>query len=83
MRLFPRMLFLTLPHLDHRHRFLPGLMQYQGGAVLSIEVHHHERRRGRSSCAVLQRSGTGIIDRPGEFRVCCRVHPEAAETGEA
>jgi dolichol-phosphate mannosyltransferase len=62
LKLFPRALFLELPRFDHMHRFLPALVQREGGKVLSIEVGHRERRHGRSKYGVLNRLWVGIVD---------------------
>lgn len=62
LKLFPRELFLALPHFDHMHRFLPALVQRQGGRVVSIAVGHRERLRGRSKYGVMNRLWVGIVD---------------------
>jgi dolichol-phosphate mannosyltransferase len=62
IKLFPRSLFLDLPHFDHMHRFLPALVLRAGGEVLSVPVNHRPRRRGTSKYGVFDRLGVGIID---------------------
>lgn len=62
LKLFPRALFLALPRFDHMHRFLPALVQREGGRVRSIEVSHRERRLGRSKYGVMNRLWVGIVD---------------------
>jgi len=62
LKLFLRDLFLSLPAFDHMHRFLPALVQRQGGGVLSIEVNHSSRRQGVSKYGVHNRLWVGIID---------------------
>jgi glycosyltransferase involved in cell wall biosynthesis len=62
LKLFPRSLFLDLPHFDHMHRFLPALVFREGGTVLSVPVNHRPRRRGTSKYGVFDRLGVGIID---------------------
>jgi dolichol-phosphate mannosyltransferase len=65
LKVFARETFLALPQFDHMHRFLPALVQRQGGRVLSIEVHHRPRRRGVSKYGVHDRLWAGIIDMLG------------------
>jgi len=86
LKLFPRSLFLDLPHFDHMHRFLPALVLREGGTVLSVPVNHRPRRRGISKYGVFDRLGAGIIDlvgvmwlqrRPARPRLCDEVELEA------
>lgn len=65
LKLFPRQLFLMLPYFDHMHRFLPALVQRQGGISMSVEVHHRPRAHGHSKYGTLDRLGAGIIDMMG------------------
>jgi dolichol-phosphate mannosyltransferase len=65
LKVFARTTFLALPQFDHMHRFLPALVQRQGGKVLSIEVRHRPRRRGVSKYGVHDRLWAGIIDMLG------------------
>lgn len=62
LKLFPRSLFLDLPHFDHMHRFLPALVLREGGAVRSVPVNHRPRRKGVSNYGVFDRLGIGIVD---------------------
>lgn len=62
LKLFPREVFLALPQFDHMHRFLPALVQRQGGGVVSVPVGHRERLRGRSKYGVMNRLWVGIVD---------------------
>jgi dolichol-phosphate mannosyltransferase len=62
LKVFRRSVFLDLPRFDHMHRFLPALVQMQGGSVVSVEVRHRERRRGRSKYGVHNRLWSGIVD---------------------
>ncbi len=62
LKLFPRSLFLDLPHFDHMHRFLPALVLRGGGMVRSLPVNHRPRVKGRSKYGVFDRLGVGIID---------------------
>jgi glycosyltransferase involved in cell wall biosynthesis len=62
LKLFPRSLFLNLPHFDHMHRFLPALVLREGGIVKSVRVNHRPRRGGVSKYGVFDRLGVGIVD---------------------
>ena len=86
LKLFPRSLFLDLPHFDHMHRFLPALVLREEGTVLSVPVNHRPRRKGTSKYGVFDRLGVGIIDlfgvmwlqrRPARPRLCDEVELEA------
>jgi len=80
LKLFPRALFLQLPQFDHMHRFLPALVQRQGGAVQSIEVSHRERQRGYSKYGVMNRLWVGIVDLVGVWwLIRRRMRPTVAE----
>ena len=65
LRIFARTTFLSLPQFDHMHRFLPALIQRQGGKVLSVEVNHRRRLRGQSKYGIHNRLWVGIIDMLG------------------
>ncbi len=65
VKLFPRALFLELPHFDHMHRFLPALVLREGGSVLSVPVNHRPRQRGQSKYGTLDRLFVGIADLAG------------------
>jgi dolichol-phosphate mannosyltransferase len=62
LKLFPRELFLELPFFDHMHRFLPALVQRQGGRTVSVPVNHRPRERGASNYGTLDRLAVGISD---------------------
>ncbi len=65
LKLFEREAFLALPHFDHMHRFLPALFIRAGGRVVSVEVGHRARERGRSHYGMLDRLFVGIGDMLG------------------
>jgi len=65
MKVFYRDDFLALPAFDHMHRFLPALIQRQGGRVLSIPVNHRPRRIGVSKYGIGNRLWVGITDMLG------------------
>lgn len=62
LKVFSRDAFLDLPRFDHMHRFLPPLFLRQGRTVVSVEVHHRPRERGRSKYGVFDRLWVGIWD---------------------
>ncbi|MDO9710518.1 glycosyltransferase [Paracraurococcus lichenis] len=65
LKVFPRALFLDLPHFDHMHRFLPALVLRQGGRVVSEPVNHRPRVRGRSNYGTLDRLAVSLFDLVG------------------
>ena len=62
LKVFARETFLLLPNFDHLHRFLPALVMRNGGAVVSVPVHHRARERGTSKYGVHNRLWVGIVD---------------------
>jgi dolichol-phosphate mannosyltransferase len=62
LKLFNREAFLQLPYFDHMHRFLPALVLRNGGRVISVEVSHRERKRGRSKYGLHDRLWVGVVD---------------------
>lgn len=80
LKVFARATFLALPQFDHMHRFLPALVRRQGGAVLSVEVHHRTRQRGRSKYGLHNRLWPGIVDLLGVWWLQRRAfHPGVTE----
>jgi dolichol-phosphate mannosyltransferase len=65
LKIFARTAFLDLPRFDHMHRFLPPLFLKQGREVVSVEVKHRPRERGRSKYGVFDRLWVGIWDLMG------------------
>lgn len=65
LKLIQRSVFLELPYFDHMHRFLPALVQRQGGRVISVPVNHRPRGHGRSNYGTLDRLCVGIVDLVG------------------
>ena len=65
LKVFPRSLFLALPHFDHMHRFLPALVLRQGGRVVSEPVNHRPRVRGTSNYGTLDRLAVSLFDLVG------------------
>jgi dolichol-phosphate mannosyltransferase len=62
LKVFARETFLQLPNFNHMHRFLPALVMRNGGAVVSVPVHHRARERGTSKYGVHNRLWVGIVD---------------------
>lgn len=62
LKTFYRDQFLDLPAFDHMHRFLPALVQRQGGMVHCVPVNHRPRVRGQSKYGVGNRLWVGITD---------------------
>ena len=75
LKVFRRSVFMGLPRFDHMHRFLPALVQIQGGEVVSVEVRHRERMHGQSKYGVHNRLWTGIVDLFGVLWLQRRVLP--------
>ena len=65
LKAFYKASFLTLPHFDHMHRFLPALIKMYGGEVMSVPVKHRMRLHGQSKYGTLDRLGAGLIDLVG------------------
>ena len=62
LKVFYRSAFLSLPRFNHMHRFLPALIQRDGGIVSSVDVKHRPRSTGRSHYGTWGRLGAGLID---------------------
>jgi dolichol-phosphate mannosyltransferase len=62
LKLILREAVLELPVFDHMHRFLPALVQRNGGRTISVEVNHRPRTRGRSNYGMFDRLWVGIVD---------------------
>lgn len=62
LKVFYRDDFLDLPAFDHMHRFLPALVQRQGGTIRSVPVNHRPRHHGDSKYGISNRLWVGIID---------------------
>jgi len=62
LKVFPRQLFMDMPHFDHLHRFLPALTIRQGGRVMSVPVNHRPRQHGTTNYGLFDRLWVGISD---------------------
>ena len=65
LKLFFRDAFLDLPNFNNMHRFLPALIQRNGGETVSVEVNHRPRAKGVSKYGVHNRLWVGIVDLRG------------------
>lgn len=81
LKLFARETFLQLPNFDHMHRFLPALVLRNGGAVVSVPVHHRARERGASKYGIHNRLWVGIVDLFGVAWLQRRVRLPVIESG--
>jgi len=81
LKVFRTQDFLELPSFDHMHRFLPALMIRNGGRVLSVEVSHRPRERGKSKYGTLDRLWVGISDLIGVLWLKRRsINPDVEES---
>jgi glycosyltransferase involved in cell wall biosynthesis len=62
LKLFPRDTFLTLPHFNHIHRFLPAFFRKLKLHVIQLPVHHRPRTHGKSKYGINNRLWTGVLD---------------------
>jgi dolichol-phosphate mannosyltransferase len=54
--------YLRLPAFNHMHRYIPTLLQAQGGIMLVHPVNHRPRLAGRSNYGVWNRLWVGLVD---------------------
>ena len=80
LKLIARAACLELPVFDHMHRFLPALVQRNGGATICVEVNHRPRTRGVSNYGVADRLWIGVVDLAGVLWLKRRaLRPQAKE----
>lgn len=65
LKVIERAAFMRLPYFDHMHRFLPALVQFQGGRCASVPVNHRPRGVGRSHYGLNNRLWAGLLDLAG------------------
>jgi dolichol-phosphate mannosyltransferase len=65
LKLFRRDLVRTMPRFHGMHRFLPLLVQLQGGSVVQVPVNHRPRHAGRAKYNVRNRLWRGLLDLAG------------------
>lgn len=73
LKAFKRSDFLCLPWFDHMHRFLPALFKAMGGKVISVDVSHRPREKGRSHYGTIDRLWAGIWDLIGVYWLLRRI----------
>ena len=83
IKLFARETFLALPRFDHMHRFLPALVQRQGGRVLSVGVNNRAREHGQSNYGIHDRLWSGIVDMLGVMWLRRRIMRPENEKGQS
>ncbi len=54
--------YLRLPAFNHMHRYIPTLLQSQGGIMLVHAVNHRPRMAGKSNYGVWNRLWVGLVD---------------------
>ncbi|MGE3920300.1 MAG: glycosyltransferase [Gammaproteobacteria bacterium] len=62
MKLFNQKIFLSLPHFNHMHRFLPAVFKQVNAEIINIPINHRPRIRGKSKYGINNRLWVGIID---------------------
>ena len=82
LKAFARETFMHLPRFDHMHRFLPALVQRQGGRVLSLDITQRERTGGRSKYGLNNRLWVGIVDLSGVWWLKRRALRPVVKEGE-
>jgi len=84
LKVFSRSVYLSLPYFDHMHRFLPALVQREGGMVDSLPVRHRQRTSGTSHYGLLNRAWAGVVDMAGVLWLSRRARvAEATEVGQS
>jgi len=75
IKVMERRAFLKLPYFDHMHRYLPALIQFQGGRCESVPVNHRPRGAGVSHYGLHDRLWAGLVDLTGVIwlRKRCRL----------
>ncbi|WP_250152263.1 glycosyltransferase family 2 protein [Ancylobacter radicis] len=73
LKVFDRATYQRLPYFDHMHRFLPALIQREGGVVLTHPVNHRPRSAGRSKYGTWNRLWVGIVDLVGVMWLSARM----------
>ena len=62
IKIVDREMFMRLPFFNHMHRFMPTLIQGEGGRVVAVPVGHRPRTAGQSKYGILDRLLVGIAD---------------------
>lgn len=81
LKLFHKTAFLTLPHFNHMHRFLPALYKRNNYAVVNVPIQHAPRQFGVSKYNTWGRLRVGIVDLFGVAWLARRpCHPSIEES---
>jgi len=62
LKVVRRSALVRIPRFDGLHRFIPALLQAQGGRVAQMPVAHRPRRAGRSKYGMWDRALRGLVD---------------------
>ena len=62
LKVVRRSALVRIPRFDGLHRFIPALLQAQGGQVAQLPVAHRPRRAGRSKYGMCDRALRGVVD---------------------
>ena len=62
IKVFYRDVFLDMPRFNHMHRYIPALIQAQGGRMSPWPVNHRPRQAGVSKYGVWNRLWVGLVD---------------------
>ncbi len=62
LKLFDKKTFLSLPHFNHMHRFLPALFKSLGAEIINVPIKHRTRRSGVSKYGTWDRFLAGLGD---------------------
>jgi len=73
LKVLQREAFLALPFFDHLHRFIPALIQANGGRIIVLEVNHRHRTSGTSKYGIGNRLWVGLVDLFGVKWLCARA----------
>jgi dolichol-phosphate mannosyltransferase len=80
LKLFNKATFLSLPHFNHMHRFLPALFKSYGLDTINVPITHQPRQHGVSKYNTLGRLKVGIVDLFGVAWLARRAcHPKIEE----
>lgn len=81
LKLFHKTAFLSLPHFNHMHRFLPALYKRNNYAVVNVPIQHAPRQFGVSKYNTWGRLRVGIVDLFGVAWLARRpCHPSIEES---
>jgi len=77
LKLFHKETFLSLPHFNHMHRFLPALFKSYGFNTVNVPISHQPRQHGVSKYNTIGRLKVGIVDLFGVAWLARRAcHPK-------